>query len=52
MVDDSVVDLLDGESRPVSSPDTTEIQSNPVVSVVRTSPETVLKDIKVAMNLG
>ena len=52
MVDDSVVDLLDGESRPVSSPDTTEIQSNPVVSVVRTSPETVLKDIKIAMNLG
>ena len=52
MVDDSAVDLLDGESRPVSSPDSTEIQSNPVVAVVRTSPETVLNDIKVAMNLG
>ena len=52
MVDDSAVDLLDGESRPVSSPDSREIQSNPVVAVVRTSPETVLNDIKVAMNLG
>ena len=52
MVDDSAVDLLDGESRPVSSPDNTEIQSNPVVAVVRTSPATVLNAIKVAMNLG
>ena len=52
MVDDFAVDLLDGESRLVSSPDITETQSNPVVAVVRTSPETVLNDIKVAMNLG
>jgi len=52
MAGDSVVDLLDGESIPVRSPDNTEIQSKPVVAVVRTSPETVLDDINVAMKLG
>ena len=49
---DSTVDLFDGESIPLPSSEEITTQASPVVAVVKTSPETVLDDVKVAMNLA
>ncbi|MQF66750.1 DUF362 domain-containing protein [SAR202 cluster bacterium AC-647-P02_OGT_505m] len=49
---DSTVDLFDGESIPLPSSKETTIQTSPVVAVVKTSPQTVLDDVKAAMNLA
>ena len=49
---DSTVDLFDGESLPLPSSEEITIQTSPVVAVVKTSPQTVLDDVKAAMNLA
>jgi len=49
---DSTVDLFDGESIPLPSSEEITTQTSPVVAVVKTSPETVLDDVKVAMKLA
>ena len=49
---DSTVDLFDGESIPLPSSKEITIQTSPVVAVVKTSPQTVLDDVKAAMNLA
>ena len=49
---DSTVDLFDGESIPLPSSEEIITQTSPVVAVVKTSPETVLDDIKAAMKLA
>ena len=49
---DSTVDLFDGEAIPLPSSEETTTQTSPVVAVVRTSPETVLHDVKAAMKLA
>ena len=49
---DSTVDLFDGESIPLPSSEETTTQTSPVVAVVKTSPETVLDDVKAAMKLA
>ena len=49
---DSTVDLFDGESIPLPSSEEITIQTSPVVAVVKTSPQTVLDDVKAAMNLA
>ena len=49
---DSTVDLFDGESISLRSSDNITSQTSPVVAVVRTSPETVLDDVKAAMKLA
>ena len=49
---DSTVDLFDGESLPLPSSEEITIQTSPVVAVVNTSPQTVLDDVKAAMNLA
>ena len=49
---DSTVDLFDGESIPFPSSEEITIQTSPVVAVVKTSPQTVLDDVKAAMNLA
>ena len=49
---DSTVDLFDGESLPLPSSEEITIQTSPVVAVVKTSPQTVLDDVKSAMNLA
>ena len=49
---DSTVDLFDGESIPLPSSEEIITQTSPVVAVVKTSPETVLDDVKAAMKLA
>ena len=49
---DSTVDLFDGESIPLPPSEETTTQTSPVVAVVKTSPETVLDDVKAAMKLA
>ncbi|SVA33178.1 uncharacterized protein METZ01_LOCUS86032, partial [marine metagenome] len=49
---DSTVDLFDGESISLRPSDNITSQTSPVVAVVRTSPETVLDDVKAAMKLA